>query len=110
MLPLTHAPAAVHGEHLAGDELRFVAHEEDGGGIQIAGLANAPAVERLFGLDELLNRLIALRALRHGRGHERGGEDVAANVLRRIMGGGGGGQSDDGGLGRRVGVGGEKFW
>src|SRR5687767_14007664 len=80
----THAPPAVHRQHLAGDEFRFVAHEENGCGVEILRPANASAVERLFGFNEIQNRLVALRALGHRRGDERRRNDVEANVLRRV--------------------------
>src|SRR3954447_26420728 len=54
---LSYTPATIDREHLAGDEFRFVAHEEHGGGIEIVWLADAPAVERLLGLDEIQNRI-----------------------------------------------------
>jgi len=39
-------PAAIHGERLPGDELRFVGKQEDDGPVEIGGQADPPAAER----------------------------------------------------------------
>src|ERR1041384_679130 len=55
---LTHPPPSIHRQHLAGREFGSIAQEINRGGIQIGRLANAPAVQRLFRLNEIQNRRV----------------------------------------------------
>ena len=61
-LAFRHAPPAVHGQHLAGDKFRFVAHEINRGRVQIFRPADPSAVQGLLGFDEIQNGFVALRA------------------------------------------------
>ena len=108
-LAVADAPAAVHSQDLAGCEAGFIRKEISRGGVEIGGLAHAPAVERLLRGKELHDLGIALGALRHRRRNRPGREDIEANVCEGVIGGGGFGEADDRRFGSGVGVRGEKM-
>src|SRR5262245_27309884 len=84
ILSFTHAPSSIHRQHLTCDEVRFIGHEINCRRIQVFGPPDAPAIEWLLGGDELHDRRVLLRALRHRRLDQCRRKHVEANVLAGV--------------------------
>lgn len=100
-------PTAVHGEDLSGDKPGGGGEEEDHRGVGIGRLADAAAVEGLFGADELEDLRVVGGALGHGGFDQGRGKDIDPDILGGVGGGDGFGESEDAAFGGGVGVAGE---